>query len=163
MDFVVLAPLRKTVADCCNGDDAIREGISIAGSSLKYLRSLPNVLKDKICLLGFSEGALISMWAMTEPNDYSRALIMSPSNQCGMRRAGGKSYCGRQLVQSGKLGNIKKEIILTLGDSERRGAINATKGFAKMLSQDIKILKGDHKSFTVPRDDVNSIIQHNCS
>jgi dipeptidyl aminopeptidase/acylaminoacyl peptidase len=111
MGIVVLAPLRNTVADCCNGDNAVREGISIAKSSVKYLRSLPYVLKDKVCLLGFSEGALISMWAMTEPNDYSKAIIMSPSNQCGMRRAESKNYCLSNLVQFGKLENVKKNYI----------------------------------------------------
>ena len=91
MGFVVLAPLRNTIAGCCNGDDVVREGIGIAKSSARYLRSLPNVLEDKLCLIGFSEGALISMWVMTEPNDYYKAIIISPSNQCGMRRAGSKN------------------------------------------------------------------------
>jgi dipeptidyl aminopeptidase/acylaminoacyl peptidase len=163
MGFVILAPLRNTTSGCCNGDDAVKEGISIAKSSTKYLRSLPNVLKDKVCLLGFSEGALISMWVMTESNDYSKAIIMSPSNQCGKRRAGSKNYCGKHLIQSGKLENIKKEILLTLGDLESRGTINASKGFAEKLSQNIRILEGDHISFTVPREDINSIIKDHCS
>tara|TARA_B100001123_G_C15173393_1_gene972350 strand:- start:178 stop:483 length:306 start_codon:yes stop_codon:yes gene_type:complete len=100
-------------------------------------------------LVGFSEGILISMWVMTEPNDYSAALIMSPSNQCGMRRAGSKNYCGNQLIQSGKIQNIKKKISFTLGDTESRSHNKTSKGFAEQLSQDVKILRGDHKSFTV--------------
>lgn len=81
MGFVVLAPLRNTVEGCCNGDDAIKEGIQVARESAKYLKSLPNVREEKICLVGFSEGALISMWVMTEPNDFSKAVIMSASTQ----------------------------------------------------------------------------------
>jgi predicted alpha/beta superfamily hydrolase len=141
----------------------VREGISIAMSLAKYLRSLPYVLKCRMCFLGFSEGALISMWVMKEPSDYSKAIIMSPSNQCGMRRAGSKNYCGSNLVQSGKLENIKKKIILTLGDSERSGHIKTTKGFAEKLSQGINILKGNHNSFTIPREDVKSIIRDHCT
>lgn len=163
MGFVVLAPLRSTVKGCCNGDDAIKEGISIAKESAKYLRSLTNVQKDKICLVGFSEGALIAMWIMTEPNDYSTAVIMSPSRQCGMRRAGSRNYCGKHLIQSGKLKNIKKKIILTLGDSERKEHVKTTTGFSEKLSTKVNILKGDHPTFTTPRQDVSSIIKDNCS
>jgi len=84
------------------------EGIAIAKSSSQYLKSLHNVEKNKICLIGFSEGALISMWAMTQPNDFSSAIIMSPSNQCGMKRAGSKNYCGNKLINSGKVEQVKK-------------------------------------------------------
>jgi dipeptidyl aminopeptidase/acylaminoacyl peptidase len=106
MWFVVLAPLRNTVEGCCNGDDAIKEGIRVARESAKHLKSVPNVREEKICLVGFSEGALISMWVMTEPNDFSKALIMSASTQCmnnRIQRAGSENYCSSSLIKSGKL------------------------------------------------------------
>ena len=114
-------------------------------------------------MIGFSEGALISMWAMAVPNDFTKAIIMSPSNQCRMRRAGSEKFCGRHLIDSGKLEKINKEIIITLGDAERKGTINVAKGFAKKLLKNIVVLDGDHRSFTVPRRDVSRIIRETCS
>ena len=163
MGFVVLAPLRNTVKGCCNGDDAIKEGIAISRASAKYLKSLPNVRQNKICLVGYSEGALISMWVMTEPSDFSVAIIMSASSQCGMRRAGSENYCAKNLIKSGKLENITKKIILTLGDSEKKAHTRTINGFAKKLKKRINILEGDHRSFSNPRNDVSSIIKNNCS
>ena len=58
---------------------------------------------------------------------------------------------------------INKEIIFTLGDSERKSTINAAKGFAKKLLKNIIVLDGDHRSFTVPRRDVSKIIRETCS
>ena len=78
LGFVVLAPLRKAPPGCCNGDDAVKEGMKITRTAMTYLKTQQNVNVDKICLIGFSEGALISMWAMAVPNDFTKAIIMSP-------------------------------------------------------------------------------------
>jgi dienelactone hydrolase len=162
LGFFVLAPVRTTKEGCCNGDDAIKEGIAIAKSSSEYLRSLPNVEKSKICLIGFSEGALISMWVMTEPNNFSSAVIMSPPNQCGMKRAGSKTQCGRHLINNGKVEKVTKNIIVTLGDKERKGHVKTAYGLSKKLGQKPVIMKGDHKSFLNPRKDVDSLILEQC-
>ena len=148
LGFVVLAPLRKTPAGYCNGDDAVKESMKITRIAMTYLKSQQNV--NKICLIGFSEGALISMWAMAVPNDYTKAIIMSPPNQCRMRLAGSEKICGRHLRDSGKLEKINKKIIIKLGDAESKGTIDAAKGFAKKLLKNIVALDGDHRSFTVP-------------
>tara|TARA_E500000331_G_scaffold103690_1_gene100504 strand:- start:338 stop:1060 length:723 start_codon:yes stop_codon:yes gene_type:complete len=161
--FVILAPLRNTPPGCCNGDDAIKEGIRVANSAAKYLKSLPNVSRDKICLVGFSEGALISAWAMTEPNDFSSAIIMSSSNQCGMQRAGAENYCGKHLGRSGKLQKVKKQVIITLGNGDKRPHARTAEGFSRKLSTEIKVFDGDHRSFMKPRDDVNALLKKHCS
>ena len=161
--FVVLAPLRNTPPGCCNGDDAIKEGIRVAISAAKYLKSLPNVSGDKICLVGFSEGALISAWAMTEPNDFSSAIIMSASNQCGMKRAGARKYCGRHLGRSGKLENVKKKMIITLGTGDKRPHAKTAESFSKKLSTKVNIFDGNHRSFMKPRGDVNALLKKQCS
>ncbi len=163
MGFVVLAPLRNTVEGCCNGDNAIKEGIRVARESAKYLKSLPNPREEKICLVGFSEGALISMWVMTEPNDFSAAIIMSASTQCRMRRAGAENYCSRRLIKSGKLKKVKKKVILTLGTLDKRGHVKTANKFSEKLSTKVNILDGNHRSFLDPRKDINSIIMDNCS
>lgn len=162
LGFVVLAPLRNTKKGCCNGDQAIEEGIVIALESAKYLRSLPNVDEKKICLVGFSEGALISMWVMTEPNNFSKAIIMSASSQCKMERAGSKNYCSRQLIKSGKLKTVKNEIILTLGSGDKMGHVKTMNKFGEKLSTKVITLDGKHKSFLKPRKDVNSILKNTC-
>ena len=163
LGFVVLAPLRNTVEGCCNGDDAIKEGIRVARESAKYLGSLPNVRKEKICLVGFSEGALISMWVMTESNNFSKAVIMSASTQCQMQRAGAENYCSRRLIKSGKLKKVTKKVILTLGTLDKRGHVKTANKFSEKLSTPVNILDGNHRSFLDPRKDVNSIIMDNCS
>ena len=94
-----------------------------------------NIKKDKICLVGFSEGALISMWSMTQKNDYAAAIVMSPSRQCGMRRAGSKNYCAKNLEKSGKLEKINKKIIITLGKSEGKAHRKTAQNFSKLLNQ----------------------------
>jgi hypothetical protein len=48
MGVVVLAPLRNTVEGCCNGDDAIKEGIRIAKAAAKYLNFLQSVQGKKM-------------------------------------------------------------------------------------------------------------------
>ena len=163
MGFIVLAPLRNTGEGCCNGDDAIKEGIHIAKEAAKYLRSLPNVYREKICLVGFSEGALISMWVMTEANDYSTAIIKSASTQCGMERAGAKKYCAKSLVKSGKLQQITKKIVVTYGTLDRGAHVKTAKKFAEKLSVKVNVLDGNHVSFLKPRKDINLIIRNNCS
>ena len=163
MGYVVLAPFRSTPEGCCNGDDAIKEGISLAHASAQFLKSLPHVKKDKICLLGFSEGALISMWSMTQKNDYAAAIVMSPSRQCGMRRAGSKNYCAKNLEKSGKLEKINKKIIITLGKSERKAHRKTAQNFSKLLKTEIRYFRGEHKSFVFPRDDVKELIRLECS
>ena len=80
-----------------------------------------------------------------------------------MRRAGSEKFCGRHLIDSGKLEKIKKQVIITLGDAERKGTINVAKGFANKLLKNIVVLDGDHRSFTVPRRDVSRIIRETCS
>ena len=138
LGFIVLAPVRSTKKGCCNGDDVIMEGIAIAKSSLQYLKSLHNVKKNKICLIGFSEGALISMWAMTQPNDFSSAIIMSPSNQCGMKRAGSKNYCGNKLINSGKVEQVKKISLLLLGIQKVERILRLLPDYQKNSTHNLK-------------------------
>ena len=158
----MLAPLRNTKKGCCNGDDAIMEGIATANQSSEYLASLPNVDKSKICLVGFSEGALISMWVMSEPNNFSSAVIMSPSNQCGMKRAGSKNYCGTKLIESGKVQKVTKNVIVTLGDKDRKPHQKTANGFSKLLGTKTEMMIGNHKSFLKPRKDINAVVLEHC-
>ena len=162
LGFIVLAPLRNTKKGCCNGDDAIMEGIATANQSSEYLASLPNVDKSRICLVGFSEGALISMWVMSEPNNFSSAVIMSPSNQCGMKRAGSKNYCGTKLIESGKVQKVTKNVIVTLGDKDRKPHQKTANGFSKLLGTKTEMMKGNHKSFLKPRKDINAVVLEHC-
>jgi len=162
LGFIVLAPVRDTKKGCCNGDEAIMEGIATANQSSEYLASLPNVDKSRICLVGFSEGALISMWVMSEPNNFSSAVIMSPSNQCGMKRAGSKNYCGAKLIESGKVQKVTKNVIVTLGDEDRKPHQKTANGFSKLLGTKTEIMKGNHKSFLKPRKDISAVVLEHC-
>ena len=80
LGYVVLAPIRTTERDCCNGDKVIQEGIKVTKDAYNYLSTLPNVDSSKICLVGFSEGALISMWTMSAKNNYSSAIFKKAVN-----------------------------------------------------------------------------------
>ena len=162
LGFIVLAPVRTTKKGCCNGDEVVKEGIAIANSASEYLLSMKNVKKEKVCLVGFSEGALISTWVMTQPNNFSSAVIMSPSNQCGMKRAGSKNYCGKHLIKSGKVQKIEKSIIVTLGSNERRAHVKTASRLSRKMKRETLILNGNHRSFLKPRKDVNLIIMEQC-
>ena len=162
LGFVVLAPVRNTKGGCCNGDEAIMEGIATANHSSDYLASLPSVDKTKICLVGFSEGALISMWVLTESNNFSSAVIMSPSNQCGMKRAGSKNYCGTKLIESGKIQKVTKNVIVTLGDKDRKPHKKTANGFSELLGTKTEMMRGNHKSFLKPRKDINAVVLEHC-
>ena len=163
LGFVVISPLRNTPKGCCNGDEAIQEGIKLANESVNYLNSLKSVDPNKVCLIGFSEGALISLWTMVRENDFNKAIVMSPSSQCGNKRAGSANFCGKDLIKSGELEKISKKIILTLGDNEKPSHIKNIEGISNKLNQKINIFKGDHSSFVYPREDVNLLIKEHCA
>ena len=96
---------------------------------------------------------------MTRDNNFNKAIVMSPSSQCGDKRAGSANFCGKHLIKSGKLEKISKKIILTLGDNEKSAHIKNIEGISNKLNEKINIFEGDHSSFVYPREDINLLIK----
>lgn len=161
LGFVALAPLRETPKGCCNGDAAIAEGLSVAAAAAAHMRSFPGVDGNRICLVGFSEGGLISLWSVARHDDFSAAVIMSAASMGG-KRARAETMSARHLGRAGVVRGISEPLHFTVGDNEHKSVRRGAQRFSEQAGADLTVLPGDHKSFTAPRTDVAEVVKSRC-
>lgn len=169
LGYVTIAPIRETPAGTDNGDEAIKEGIELSRKAAKELRSRSDVDPNRICLVGFSEGALISMWALALHDDYNSAVIMSSGAKCGIRKKRGssKTMCSRHLIRSGKIHDITEPLVFTVGKNEHDGRParqpqRPSIRFSEETDSPLIWLEGDHRDFIYPRTDIEKIVRKQC-
>lgn len=161
MGFVGLAPIRETEKGCCNGDEAIAEGERIIEAAGQYLKGRHDVDPARVCLVGYSEGGLISLWALSEGGKFKASVIMSAASMNG-DRANSKTKSAKDLVKSRKVTGIQVPMHFTLGRNEKGGVRKGMQRFSKQSDAELTTLPGDHKSFHAIRDDVLSLIRSHC-
>lgn len=169
LGYVTVAPIRTTPEGMDNGDEAIKEGIELTRKAAKELRSRSDVDPNRICLVGFSEGALISMWALALHDDYNSAVIMSSGAKCGIRKNRGtsKTMCSRHLIRSGTIHKITEPLHFTVGKNEHNGrparqSQRPSIRFSEETDSTLTWLDGDHIDFIYPRADINKIVSKQC-
>lgn len=125
--FVALAPIRKIgrlkLTDIEKADimdespyeltNALKEGIAITSSAIQFLKSQPTVQEDKIGIIGFSEGGLITLWSSFEQQQLKAIVLMSPAD---IKKS--SEFCFREACK--KVETIKAPVLLTLVNSVQR-------------------------------------------
>jgi dienelactone hydrolase len=123
--FVALAPIRKIgrlkltrieKADIMDESpdeltNALKEGIAITSSAIQFLKSQPIVREDKIGIIGFSEGGLITLWSSFEQQQLKAIVLMSPAD---IKKS--SELCFREACK--KVEAIKAPVFLTLGKND---------------------------------------------
>ena len=157
--FAAIAPIRETgrVEDLSAGlpprtdisaeewTEAIEEGLDLVNSSMQFLKSQPDVAGDKIGVMGFSEGGLITFWSPILYKDLKAVVIMSPGNM------GSSSYRFRNALK--KVDTITAPVFLTFGDSDSRkirdNCFNHLIPKMERLGKtfEYKVYNGDHRWF----------------
>lgn len=170
--FVALAPIRKTGRlHLTSGGlpnllqqspdewtSAQKEGIAITSSAIQFLQSQPNVRKEKIGIIGYSEGGSITLWSSFEQQHLKAIVLMSPAD---IKQT---EFSFREACK--KVEAIKAPVFLTLGKNDFPGIIKSCLNLfiprMKQLDKEIEYkidYPGDHNWFHKVREEYwNDII-----
>jgi dienelactone hydrolase len=159
--FVALAPIRKEgrlrlsprkKPNIMGGpprewNAAIKEGMAVTASVLRFLKQQPNVDSQRFAIVGFSEGGLITLWSVFGRTDLRAIVLMSPANI-------GKSPQFQFKVAAKRIDEIETPVFLTLGKSDIKKIIHNCKDiFIPKMNRLNKHIEykvnypGDHKWF----------------
>jgi len=179
-NFVALAPIReygklsqtqwkqqggkmsKQATDCGDSKtctETIKEGLRVTKSAIQFLKEQPNVADDKIGIIGYGEGGLITLWSVFDYKDLKAIVLMSPSHV-------GKSPEFNFEAAVKRVESITSPVFITLGDSDKtkiiKNCTNLLIPQMKELNKDIEYrvdYKGPHQWFKKVRDEYwNDII-----
>lgn len=115
--FVAIAPLRKTPFDGNNGDDAIDEGLATILGATKFLHENHDILR--VSVVGFDEGGLIALWALSQMPDLAKGIVLSPSPLSDGDNRAETMNLDAFLEKKAAL-TIRAPVLLTVGDRETR-------------------------------------------
>ncbi|MAF50388.1 MAG: hypothetical protein QGH73_08155 [Rhodospirillales bacterium] len=161
LGYMALAPVRQTPAGCCNGDAAVAEGVALSKAGARYLRRRSDADPGKLCLIGYSEGAMVALWSLIEDDDFAAAVVISPATMGG-QRARAETRGARRLVRSGRIQAIKEHFAIIVGGSDTTRVRRAVKRYAVQSGARAISFRGDHRSFHKPRKDVDDVVLRTC-
>ena len=125
--YVALAPIRPFLADDAyrergrnvgSGDEwtmVVEKGIETVQAAKAYLTGRDDVAKDKIAVVGFSEGGNVTLWTATRTPGFKAVVLMSPAS-IGKT----KQFSLRNAARKGNVAKIKAPVLLTLGEDDLR-------------------------------------------
>ncbi|HEC14657.1 MAG TPA: hypothetical protein ENI72_02760, partial [Rhodospirillales bacterium] len=113
--YVAIAPIRKALKNAPL-KKAIAGGVAISNGAIDYLKGRPDVNAERIGVMGFSEGGLITVWTALRRDDLAAVVLMSPAVMGGagnwnLNRATRKDY----------LNHITAPVMLTMGKNDIKG------------------------------------------
>ncbi|NQV82467.1 MAG: dienelactone hydrolase family protein [Rhodospirillales bacterium] len=165
--YVALAPIRPfksgsayrekggSVGSNADWAEVVERGIEVVKAAQAYLAGRSDVAKDKIAVIGYSEGGNVTLWTAAEAPGFAAVVLMSPA---ALRYSG--RYWLKHAASKDRVAKIKAPVLLTLGENDLRSirkvvtrrlvpnlqATNA--GFESRLDY-----PGDHYWFHQRRDD----------
>lgn len=126
--------------------DAVEEGLRAISTSIGFLKKQPNVAVEKIGVIGFSEGGLITIFSAFEHNDLRAVVLIAP--------ALGRSPIYRYSTAVRRIDEMHSPVFLLLGRSDIPGIIDrCTKLFIPSMKRAGKEIEtridypGDHSWF----------------
>lgn len=153
--FIAIAPVRTTPFGRSNGDDAIDEGLATILAASKFLHDHNEVIR--VSVVGFGEGGLIALWALSQMPDLAKGIVLSPSRLAdGENRADTMNLDSFVKQQAAK--SIRAPVLLTVGDLEsRRAKRTANEVFESLMKAHrqfrfIRNYPGKHRWFHQPRN-----------
>ena len=165
--YVALAPIRPFNSDTAyverggkvgseqDWTEVVERGIDTVKAALAYLSARDDVMRDKIGVIGFSEGGNVTLWTAAETRGFAAVVLMSPAS---IRDSGG--YRLRNAAARNRVAAIRAPVFLSLGENDLRSIkkvvtrrlvpiLQATnEGFEYRLDY-----PGDHSWFHQLRDD----------
>ncbi len=151
--YVAIAPIRDHL-ETAAPKEVVSEGLAASNGAIDFLKGRPDVNAEKIGVMGFSEGGLITVWTALKRDDLAAVVLMSPAV---MRSAGNWSF--KRAARKDYLNHITAPVFLTLGrDDDKRIKKNAFKRLIprmESLGKDFSYrtdYPGDHRWFWEPRD-----------
>lgn len=157
--FVALSPVRRTPAISETGDEAVDEGISATLAAIEFLRTRPEVDPQRIAVVGYAEGALIALWAVSRMPDLHAGVIMSPARMTSSR-ATAETQNFDLFMESRAVSTIRAPLLVTVGENEPRGIRRRADSLTKALMTSYKRFRyihtypGDSRWFRQPQDEV---------
>ncbi|MBC8158716.1 MAG: dienelactone hydrolase family protein [Alphaproteobacteria bacterium] len=125
--YVALAPIRPfksymayverggTVGSGSDWAEVVERGIDTVKTALAYLQARGDVRKDRIGVVGFSEGGNVTLWTVSETPGFAAVVLMSPASLRDSGRYWLKNAASRDRVQA-----IKAPVYLSLGEDDLR-------------------------------------------
>ncbi len=152
-NFVSLAPIRDHDADA-RYQQAVDGGMAITRAAVAYLKSRPEVRTDRLGLVGFSEGGLVTLWTAMGRDDLAAVVLMSPAT---MRDAGPMQL--REAAKRDRLASLAAPVMVTLGRDDNASIKKLLKRrllpnleAAGRLEESRTDYPGNHQWFWKPRD-----------
>ncbi len=150
--YVVIAPIRDRLEDA-GPEEAVSGGVAVSNGAIDFLKGRSDVNAERIGVMGFSEGGLITIWTALKRDDLAAVVLMSPAV---MGRAGNWSF--KRAAREDYLTHITAPVFLTMGrDDSKRIKKNAFKRLIprmESLGKDFSYrtdYPGDHRWFWEPR------------
>ncbi|MBH67755.1 MAG: hypothetical protein CMM58_05320 [Rhodospirillaceae bacterium] len=159
--FVAVAPIRTTDIGTSNGDEALSEVVSSTNKAISFIEKTHPELATRIFLVGFSEGGLGALWALTNNLKVRAAVVASPATMDGSikknfstsKSKNWSEFLAREMARS-----IKTPVLFTIGSDEWENMQVFVNRLVKQLADSQhpsikKVYTGHHKMFHVPKKD----------
>ena len=128
--------------------DGIEQGIASLQAAVTFLRNHATAT-GKVGTIGFSEGGLVTTWAMLDGLDVDAVVLMSPATIKKADRLNMKNA-----TQSKTFKNIKAPVLITLGKKDNPAILKGTKRLLIPALKNAGVLlktkleyPGDHRWF----------------
>ena len=151
--FAAIAPIRTTPVSDENEDDAAEEGLSTVLGELSFLRDRKDVNPNRISVVGFGEGGLMALWALSQMPDIAKGVVMSP-----MRMNNSSAFSMDRFVETKAALPIRAPVLITVGAKETRTSIRTATDVSQALMKAyrrfwfIQNYPGKQRWFHQPRD-----------
>jgi len=150
--FAALAPIRDHLSEL-DYSEAIPPGIEAVSAAYTYLRARPEIDKERIGMVGFSEGGLVTTWVAQRLDSLKAVVLLSPASMRDARRYNLKTATARNNLEK-----ITAPVFLTMGRNDH-GSIkkNVNRRLIpnmESLGKDFRYKTdylGDHRWFWKPR------------
>jgi dienelactone hydrolase len=148
--YAALAPMRGS---------AYQLGDGVVGAAVDYLRSRDDVDGDRIFLIGFSKGGLVTFYHAAPLDNLAGVVLMSPAIGTGSwsSESDMDSYLNGLGID---LEAIDARVMFTLGDADPSSIRTNVRDYLvpRLASLDVDVdlpddYPGDHRSFWVVRDE----------
>ena len=130
--YLAVSPIRKTPILSDNGDEVIEEGLSAILGAMAVIRNRNGGKSTRVLVAGLGEGALISLWALSQMPDIAAGIIISPAGMAG-RWTASKAMSFEKFIDAQAARSIRSPVIIAIGARESLAARGRTDSLARAL------------------------------
>ncbi|MEQ9121105.1 MAG: hypothetical protein RIM80_00855, partial [Alphaproteobacteria bacterium] len=97
----------------------------------------------RIGVVGFGEGAVAVLWALSRLPDVAAGVVMSPASMDGARGAA-RTLAFAHFLDAGAVKSLQMPLLITVGEDEHRGARRRADALAQALIRSYKRFRYIH-------------------